>query len=199
MSRKPDTPCSGCGKLIYRGRGSLPPGLAVCRPCRARRDHLRLAVCRKCGDTFNAPQRPQGGRRRTTCSAACAQALRNATPRTCTCLDCGGLARGPGRGRCSSCKSAINRQKNARRRGAMSSDAPLTIWMLGDRDGWRCHLCHRRVRSGLRVPHPLAPTFDHLIPVSKGGNDSRVNLRLAHFRCNSRRGARGVVQLLLVG
>lgn len=75
----------------------------------------------------------------------------------------------------------------------------MTIEMLGRRDGWRCHLCGKAVRQALRVPHPGAPTFDHLIPVSDGGDDSPQNLRLAHFRCNSLRGAGGVVQLLLIG
>jgi 5-methylcytosine-specific restriction endonuclease McrA len=45
----------------------------------------------------------------------------------------------------------------------------------------------------------MSATFDHLIPVSDGGTDAPVNLRLAHLSCNSRRGAGGVVQLLLVG
>lgn len=27
-------------------------------------------------------------------------------------------------------------------------------------------------------------TFDHLIPVSKGGTDEIENLRLAHYECN---------------
>lgn len=49
------------------------------------------------------------------------------------------------------------------------------------------------------VPHPKAPTIDHLLPVSAGGDDVRANVRLAHFICNSRRGSGGIVQLALVG
>jgi 5-methylcytosine-specific restriction endonuclease McrA len=75
----------------------------------------------------------------------------------------------------------------------------ITIKMLGDRDGWRCHLCRKAVRPTLRHPHPGAPTFDHLIPISDGGDDRPENLRLAHFRCNSARGNRGIVQLMLIG
>lgn len=34
MPRRPDVPCSSCGKLIWRGTGSLPAGQARCRDCR---------------------------------------------------------------------------------------------------------------------------------------------------------------------
>lgn len=43
MARHPDLPCSGCGKLLWRGKGSLPGGEALCRDCRATdqpRDHV---------------------------------------------------------------------------------------------------------------------------------------------------------------
>lgn len=42
-----------------------------------------------------------------------------------------------------------------------------------------CHLC------GM----PGADTIDHLIPRSRGGDNSLDNLRPAHKRCNSSRGA----------
>jgi 5-methylcytosine-specific restriction endonuclease McrA len=75
----------------------------------------------------------------------------------------------------------------------------MTIAELGERDGWRCHLCRKRVYRRYRAPDPRSPTFDHLIPVSDHGDDAPENLRLAHLHCNSKRGAGGVVQLLLVG
>ncbi|WP_326600522.1 hypothetical protein [Rhodococcus sp. PD04] len=34
MARKPDLPCAGCGRLMWRGKGTLPPGQARCRDCR---------------------------------------------------------------------------------------------------------------------------------------------------------------------
>lgn len=43
MARHPDTPCSGCGKLLWRGKGSLPGGERQCQDCRAAgapRDHV---------------------------------------------------------------------------------------------------------------------------------------------------------------
>jgi len=49
------------------------------------------------------------------------------------------------------------------------------------------------------VPHAKAPTVDHVVPVSEGGDDTRANVQLAHFRCNSVKGPRGSQQLALVG
>ena len=37
MARRPDTPCAVCGKLLYGGNGTLPPGKRTCRDCR--REH----------------------------------------------------------------------------------------------------------------------------------------------------------------
>lgn len=75
---------------------------------------------------------------------------------------------------------------------------------IHDRDGWRCQLCGNPVRRDKRVPHPKAPTLDHIVPASLGGAWSYENLQTAHFSCNSRKGNRGHAshrpdQLLLLG
>jgi 5-methylcytosine-specific restriction endonuclease McrA len=59
------------------------------------------------------------------------------------------------------------------------------------RDGGRCHLCGKLVAAADR-------SFDHLIPLSLGGPHTQDNLRLAHKRCNSKRGAGRIpAQMLL--
>lgn len=43
VARHPDTPCSGCGKMLWRGKGSLPGGERQCQDCRsagAPKDHV---------------------------------------------------------------------------------------------------------------------------------------------------------------
>ena len=48
-----------------------------------------------------------------------------------------------------------------------------------------CGICGHEVDFGLKFPHPLSPTIDHIIPVAKGGHPSDIsNLQLAHFYCN---------------
>lgn len=83
------------------------------------------------------------------------------------------------------------------RRGVLHE--PYTLEEIAARDRSRCGLCRGRVAMRLRVPHPKAPTIDHLIPVSEGGDDVKANVQLAHFACNTRRGVGGTVQLCLVG
>jgi 5-methylcytosine-specific restriction endonuclease McrA len=38
--------------------------------------------------------------------------------------------------------------------------------------------------------HPKSKSFDHVIPLAKGGPHSMDNVKLSHFGCNSRKGAR---------
>lgn len=62
----------------------------------------------------------------------------------------------------------------------------LTAAVFADR-GRVCHLCGK----------PGANTIDHIIPRALGGTDELDNLRPAHKRCNSSRGAMPLDQWFL--
>lgn len=55
-----------------------------------------------------------------------------------------------------------------------------------------CHLCKLPLRTDLRnTGHPLEPTVDEVIPISKGGDPlDPTNCRAACRCCNTSRGAR---------
>src|SRR4030095_3708674 len=65
---------------------------------------------------------------------------------------------------------------------AVSYDAILV------RDGYRCWLCGESV-DGADL------SFDHVVPLSKGGSHEADNIRVAHWACNHRKRARIVEPL----
>lgn len=95
VPRRPDTPCNGCGKLIWRGKGCLPPGQARCRECRRACPApygprpgapSRERTCEHCGATYqarwlNKPQR--------FCTPACRTRASRRTPLSRPCKRCG--------------------------------------------------------------------------------------------------------------
>ncbi len=77
------------------------------------------------------------------------------------------------------------REKSATRRAriAATTTDPVDYGQILDRQGWVCHLCGDFV-----TPETLS--FDHVIPLSKGGPHSAKNIKVAHRACNSRKGNR---------
>jgi 5-methylcytosine-specific restriction endonuclease McrA len=76
---------------------------------------------------------------------------------------------------------------------------PVRIDEIAERDKYRCHICGKKVgkRPGR---HSLSRSLDHLVPLSKGGEHTPENVRLAHLGCNVLKGNRGGnEQLLLIG
>lgn len=58
-----------------------------------------------------------------------------------------------------------------------------------DRDRGICGICNAKVDFSIKAPNPLAPSVDHIRPVSKGGSDTFDNIQIAHLGCNLRKGA----------
>lgn len=105
------------------------------------------------------------------------------TPKTKTprvCVMCGTEHAYPDAKCCSPiCKQRLRKDEKRRRKARMRSTQtePINDYYVFERDGWRCS----RDES---VPHPNAPTVDHVIPLAKGGTHTYDNVRCAHFMCN---------------
>lgn len=73
----------------------------------------------------------------------------------------------------------------------------INIYNIYKRDKWKCGICGGKVNKHLKYPHPLSPSLDHIIPLSKGGTHTRENVQLAHLRCNLSKGSKtGFTKLL---
>ncbi len=123
------------------------------------------------------------------------------------CLDCGADLDAPYRHRCAICRAAARsahlHRKNAadrlRKSGGIGITEPYTMAEIAARDRYRCCLCSKRVAMTKRVPHPRAPTIDHVVPWSISHDDTRANVQLAHFLCNCRKHTGGTQQLAMFG
>lgn len=193
------------------------------RAAAARLSAARLAArppidCLSCGQTFARSRRDQ-----RFCSQFCGDVARGqrmpaALPlRVCALSDCEAEFQPlSAKQRCCSethGKRLWNRENpepwndrrrdNYHRRKALKAGSatgrPVRLAEIRERDGNRCHLCRKTVPDRL-WPHPLSPSLDHVIPLSKGGPHDPDNVRLAHLRCNVEKGADGGnEQLLLIG
>lgn len=54
-----------------------------------------------------------------------------------------------------------------------------------ERDGYICQLCGTGVLPYVHYQHPLYPSLDHKVPLSKGGGHTYSNIQTAHRGCNS--------------
>lgn len=178
MSRKPNVSCSGdCGRLIWAGSTSLPPGLAMCRECRAAHP---IGIERP---SRSPRPRPDAGRIRIA-----------------PCVDCGGSALGV---RCRACANIAQRKGKAptevleirrtleRRRAAREKAAPgLTPTQRRHlRATWR-----KQGRACAYCRDALATEIDHVIPLKLGGTNYIGNLTPACGSCNRAKGANLLIE-----
>lgn len=85
-------------------------------------------------------------------------------------------------------RSDANRR--ARERAAFVEAVDRAV--LYERDGGVCGICRRAVAR-------RESSVDHIIPLSKGGEHSYANTRIAHLTCNLARGNRGAAQIRMLG
>ena len=192
--------CEHCGERI-------PPEAAFSRKwcsarCEARARRGRPNETRRCDDCsgdippsrrIDAKTCPACARKRSNAAAMAAKRkARRPAPRCWrVCARCGDPFASRA-GRVYYCSRSCMRAVVQQRRRASKAGATLATVRPADifrRDGWRCGICGQRTPQDKRVPHPLAATIDHIVPLSLGGHHEPGNVRCAHFRCNSVRGA----------
>lgn len=85
---------------------------------------------------------------------------------------------------------SASRDASRRRQQHMRDNANrerFTAAEIGERDNWICRLCADPIDRSWseRDPgHPLAPSIDHIRPVTAGGGHTRANAQITHLGCN---------------
>lgn len=82
---------------------------------------------------------------------------------------------------------AYTRNRRVKMKGVLQE--PYTLTEIAIRDNWICGICEELVDELLGGHNPKRASVDHIIPISKGGNDTKLNVQIAHFDCNLRKGA----------
>lgn len=116
-----------------------------------------------------------------------------------TCKRCGGAFIGTSK-YCS--KECMNRAQNSRKEAArrirekeQMIDKDISLERLYERDNGKCYMCGIKcnwddktiTENGTIVVGPTYPTIEHVVPLSKGGNHSWDNVKLACFMCNTKK------------
>ena len=185
MARR-QRPCTDCGRLLNVGKGSLPE--PTCRECRRKRPHRQVvtSICPTCGKEFSRLIQ------QTYCSIECSN-KRHRPERVGD----------PNAAAARKMRRTV-RCRERRLRHALTWDG-ITDAEIWERDGWRCQVPEclyrsRKINQRYKYPDPRSPGIDHIVPLSRGGDDTCVNKRAAHHGCNMARGNRmGHEQLLLIG
>jgi hypothetical protein len=208
--------CAACDDY-FRTRPGVAGGTlqTYCAPCRSKRRRgeigpKKAAECRWCFNGFTPSRSDQ-----KCCSNECHRLLMyqqrtHRAPDRChlkLCMDCCSPIPGfaPSSIRCDSCQTirttvakGINRAK--RDAAVRNGDSDIHWTTVGERDGWMCHLCFKRVkRMAGNKKSPRGAVVDHLNPVGDGGLHKWDNVAVAHWDCNTLRGDSGPAQLMLIG
>lgn len=181
-------PCIHCGEPVFFGKTSAGRGKMAHRSCRqASPARKRKAKCQSCCSEFSQIRRSNGEWTRT-CSKACARKLEIRLGRPTNLSIPHPLSDEDRRQREFEKGEKSRRRRRARLAGVKRE--PYTTAAIAERDEYRCHLCSELVDIALKWPHPGSASVDHVLPLSRGGNDTLTNVALAHSGCNLAKGNR---------
>jgi len=92
------------------------------------------------------------------------------------------------RDECTAAWRADRKREGKHRRRALKRDAyraPVRRADIYARDNYMCQICEQPLDMDAAVPHPHAPTIDHVRPLARGGTHEPDNVQAAHFICNA--------------
>lgn len=82
------------------------------------------------------------------------------------------------------CNKEITRWKNDKRRTNGQFESFLRIEIF-ERDLWICQICQKSIDKNIEWPNPLSASIDHIFPIVRGGDHTRLNVQAAHLSCNN--------------
>lgn len=209
--------CAECGKPVAQSDRGRPRRFCS-DECKARAGNRalrrrRLPIrdpnpqprnCAYCGVAFipkrrdqvycsNSNTYPYCGVNAYKARVAAGEPLRQ-VEQTKTCQECGEsfTAKKSNARWCSpQCRRRFTAREESRRRGPIRPDSvPYTDREIFERDGWRCHLCGKKVDKTVSRRKPDGASIDHLLPLALGGADTPANVATAHNRCNREKGVK---------
>lgn len=187
QARKPERrpgSCADCARPIQsRSKRCTDCHLNVARAARKPKP-VKLDRCAFCEQAFPSGTRSNGDRVRC-CSKSCARRLEIREGRHVL-QDGTQVGRDPEKRRAS---AGVSTRKRRALRLAVASE-PYTIDLIAERDEFTCHLCGVGVDMGLYWPDRYSPSVDHVVPLSRGGDDTLANVKLSHLTCNLSKGNR---------
>ena len=73
---------------------------------------------------------------------------------------------------------------NHKRRIVMQQYEKFSPTAVFERDGYICQYCNRKTRPDYNQYHPLYPNLDHIVPISMGGEHTKLNTQCLCRHCN---------------
>lgn len=171
-------PCAVCARVFVRR--SVPSALLCSDECRqVQKDQQKadrlVCRCSKCGEQFVAPKVRR--HRCERCRAAAVEAARKRHARAVR---------------------HLRKHRHRARHYGVDFERGVTATKVFERDNWTCQLCGCRTPKRLKGSNEKrAPTLDHIVPMSKGGGHTWVNVQCACWECNIAKGASTMGQLWL--
>jgi hypothetical protein len=175
----------------------------VCRQCQAskqRKDFSfditkqdgRSPVCKTCASAYLQDWLAIPGNRAKTLAWAAEQRVRNADDEEWHIYLRGKIAEW---GRNNRDKTRLIEHRYRAKKSGANFVEDVEIDILYSRDKGMCSICLKHVDKRLKFPHPMSPSVEHVIPVSKPGSEhSYRNTALAHLVCNQRKNNGTVTQ-----